>query len=467
MKRRNFLQALSASLGAGMAPALMTGSARAQSAGYRALVCIFLHGGNDGTNTIVPRDATRYAQYAAVRRQLALPASSLVPLGTDWGLHPALAGLSTAWAEQALAPVFNVGPLFQPLTRDDYLNASARGKTLPQSLFSHYHQQLLWETSHHDVSRRSGWGGRAAATRAGLVMAGAGNSRFGLTEQATPVVFPGPGAVFGLQGYWLGPNAARLSALQALHQEAGDLALHNAYAKSQRDALALADQLGPILRINPKDNPGEPINAAFAPVTDSGGYLYSSLARQLYQIAKLIEYRASLPATVGNASGHIYFATLDGFDTHANQIGADVFGGDHASLLRTLGDAMGAFYQATKVLGLADSVATFTQSDFGRTFAINASRGTDHGWGGHQLVMGGGVMGNATYGTYPSLVLGGPDDAGGPVWEQQGRWIPTASVDQYAATLLRWWGLDEAQLGALLPNLQNFGSARSLGFMRA
>lgn len=467
MNRRNFFQAAAAFLGMGALPALMTGAARAQSTGYRALVCIFLRGGNDGTNTIVPRDATRYNQYAAVRKQLALPVSALVPLGTDWGLHPALSALSTAWAEQALAPVFNVGPLFQPLTRDDYLNARALGKTVPQSLFSHYHQQLLWETSHHDVSRRSGWGGRAAATRAGLVMATSGTSRFGLTEQATPVVVPAPGAVFGLQGYWAGPNAARLSALQALHQEASEQVLHQAYARNQLDAMVLADQLGPILRINPKDNPGEAINAAFAPVTDSGGYLNSNLARQLYQIAKLIEYRASLPTSVGNAAGHIYFATLDGFDTHANQIGTDVYGGDHAALLRTLGNAMGAFYQATKTLGMAADVTTFTQSDFGRTFTPNASRGTDHGWGGHQLVMGGSVIGNATYGTYPTLVLGGPDDAGGPVWEQQGRWIPTASVEQYAATLLRWWGLDESQLTTLLPNLANFGSARSLGFLQA
>lgn len=466
MNRRNFLQAAAASLGAGVVPALLSGAVQAQSSGYRALVCIFLRGGNDGTNTIVPRDTTRYNQYAAVRRQLALPASALLPLNADWGLHPALTGLSTAWSEQALAPVFNVGPLFQPLTREDYLNARMTGKTVPQSLFSHYHQQLLWETSHHDVSRRSGWGGRAAATRTGLVMAGAGNSRFGLTEQATPVVFPGPGAVFGLQGYWSGPSAARLSALQALHQEASEHVLHQAYARHQLDAMALADQLGPILRINPRDNPSEPINAGFASVTDSGGYLYSNLARQLYQIAKLIEYRASLPPSVGQGSGHIYFAILDGFDTHAHQIGTDVYGGDHAALLRTLGDAMGAFYQATRLLGLADSVTTFTQSDFGRTLLPNASRGTDHGWGGHQLVMGGSVIGHATYGTYPSLVLGGPDDAGGPAWEQQGRWIPTASVDQYAATLLRWWGLDESQLNALLPNLVNFGSARSLGFLR-
>ncbi len=467
MNRRNFLQAAAASLGAGVVPALFTGGARAQSSGYRALVCIFLYGGNDSTNTLVPRDATRYAQYAAVRKHLALPASSLLPLNADLGLHPALAGLSAAWTEQALAPVFNVGPLFQPLTRAEYLNARALGKTVPQSLFSHHHQQLLWETSHHDASRRAGWGGRAAALRAGLVMSGASNSRFGLTEQATPVVFPAPGAVFGLQGYWGGPNAARRSALQALHEEASEQALHGAYARHQRDALALAEQLGPILRINPKDHPGEPINPAFASVTDAAGRLTTDLARQLYQIAKLIGYRASLPPAVGQASGHLYFAALGGFDTHGNQVGSDALNGDHAGLLRTLGDAMGAFYQATKALGVAGQVTTFTQSDFGRTFMPNASRGTDHGWGGHQLVMGGSVAGQATYGTYPTLVLGGPDDAGGPAWEQQGRWIPSASVEQYAATLLRWWGLDETQLSTLLPNLVNFGSARSLGFLRA
>lgn len=466
MQRRHFLRAATASLGAASMPALLTSVAHAQSSDYRALVCIFLYGGNDGTNTIVPRDATRYQQYAQVRRHLALPESSLVPLGTDWGLHPALSGLSTAWAEQALAPVFNVGPLFQPLTRAEYLNAVALGKTVPQSLFSHHHQQLLWETAHHDASRASGWGGRAAATRGGLVMSGANPSRYGLTEQATPVVFPAPGAVFGLQGYWGGPNSARYSALQSLHAEASAQTLHQAYASRQRESIQLADQLGGILRINPKDNPGESINPAFAPVTDGAGRLTTDLAKQLYQIAKLIEYRSTLPANLGSGGGHVYFAAINAFDTHGSQIGTDVLSGDHARLLRTLGDAMGAFYQATKTLGLAANVTTFTQSDFGRTFTPNGSRGTDHGWGNHHLVMGGSVAGQATYGTYPTLELGGPDDAGGPAWAHQGRWIPTTSVDQYAATLLRWWGLGDAQLDALLPNLVNFGSARDVGFLR-
>ncbi|AEG91442.1 DUF1501 domain-containing protein [Ramlibacter tataouinensis] len=461
MQRRQFLSAAGASLAAGLAS-----PARAQSTDYRALVCIFLYGGNDGMNMVVPRDAGRHGQYAAVRKALALPQGSLVPLGADYGLHPSMAALAPAWAAQSLAPVFNVGPLYQPLTRDEYLNHKARGKTVPESLFSHHHQQLLWETAHHDASRLSGWGGRAAAARSGTVMAGGGNGRFGLTEHQAALVFPAPGAAFGLEGWFGNQNAARLAALRTLHAESSEQILHNAYAGRQREAMALADQLGPTLRINPKDNPGEAINSAFAPLIDAQRALTTPLARQLYQIAKLIEYRANLPAGLGG-SRHIYFATLGGFDTHGNQIGTDVLQGTHANLLKTLADAMAAFHAATEDLGLAANVTTFTQSDFGRTFAPNSSRGTDHAWGNHQLVLGGAVIGNATYGRYPELALGGPDDAGQAQWERLGRWVPTASVDQYAATLLRWWGLGEGQIDGVLPNLRNFGSARGLNFLRA
>jgi uncharacterized protein (DUF1501 family) len=465
MQRRHFLWSTAATMAGAAVPSLLPGAVQAQSSDYKALVCIFLYGGNDGMNMVAPRDATRYSQYAGVRGALALPQGSLVPLGTDYGLHPSMAALSTAWADKALAPVFNVGPLFQPLTKDEYRNFQARGKTIPESLFAHNHQQTLWETGYHDVSRRTGWGGRAAQARSSLVVAAAGNGRFGLADMQAPLVVPGPGAIFGLEGPFSGQNAARRTALMALHADASPQLMHGAFAGQQRDAFAVADRLAATVRINPRDNPGEAINAAFAPVTDAGRNLTTGLAKQLYQIAKLIEYRSSAPPAVGNTR-HIYFASLGGFDTHGNQVAGNAMQGDHAGLMKTLADAMGAFYQAIKDLGLASNVTAFTQSDFGRTFAPNSSLGTDHAWGNNQLVMGGAVNGNASYGAYPELVLGGPNDVGESQSERQGRWIPTASVDQYAATLLRWWGLADNQIDSVLPNLRNFGSARSLGFMK-
>jgi uncharacterized protein (DUF1501 family) len=200
------------------------------------------------------------------------------------------------------------------------------------------------------------------------------------------------------------------------------------------------------------------IDTAFASLI-SGGNVVAGLPRQLYQVAKLIAANATVQ---GNRQ--IYFAQLGGFDTHGNQIGADSLVGQHANLLKSVGDALACFYNAMKALGMADAVTAFTQSDFGRTFTINNSSGTDHAWGNNHLVVGGAVRGGLTYGTYPQLVLGGPDDVGQDSWELQGRWIPTTGVDQYAATLLGWFGASEGQLDAVLPNLRNF-TTRRLGFL--
>jgi uncharacterized protein (DUF1501 family) len=468
LQRRNLLlSTLSASLGAASLPALMSASAQAQTGGYKALVCIFLYGGNDGLNSITPRDSTRYAQYSSVRGNLALPQGSLVALNADYGLHPALSALSTAWNDGAMAPLFNVGPLYEPLTKDQYRNARAQGKTIPDNLFSHSDQQNLWENGRHEVTERTGWGGRAAVLSNTVVMSMGGNARFGLSDQGAPLVFPGPGSTFGVDSWGWDPDNKRRNALTALYADASTNALHGAYAKQIRDAVDLSAALGATLKINPKDNPSEPINAAFkgAGLIDGNNKLTSGLAGQLYQIAKLIEYRAGLPAGIGQGK-HIYFAQLGGFDTHGDQVmSSDVLGGTHARLLKQLGDASAGFYAAIKALGLSSNVTTFTQSDFGRTFKPNSSYGTDHAWGNNHLIMGGAVKGSTTYGTYPTLTLGGPDDVGLQDWEKQGRWIPKTSVDQYAATLLRWWGLNDAQLGSVLPNLKNF-SQSDIGFMK-
>jgi uncharacterized protein (DUF1501 family) len=471
--RRDFLRrttALSGSLGlAGLGGlAALAPMHTARAADYKALVCVFLYGGNDGCNTIVPTDATRHGQYSAVRGALALPRGSLLSLaGSDFGLHPSLSALTPVWAEGKLAPLFNVGPLYAPLAKAEYRSAGAGSVMVPDNLFSHSDQQLLWESGTTDAQARTGWGGRAAqrlATTNPVISLG-GNGRFGLSSSAVPLVLPEPGDTFGAYSLqpsdlaWT-PMRARKDAIDAMYAQSADLTLATAFQAQQRDAFAISERLGPLVKRAPGEaGSSSAIDAAFAPIT-SGGRITTPIGRQLYQTAKLIDARATV-----QGERQIFFAQQGGFDTHGNQIAGAAQDGEHARLLKSLGDAMACFHNAMKGIGLADSVTLFTQSDFGRTFKPNSSNGTDHAWGNHHLVLGGAVRGGRTYGTYPTLALGGPDDVGEQSWEQQGRWIPTTSVDQYAATLLAWFGADAGALDAVLPNLRNFGSARNLGFV--
>jgi len=458
---------LAGALGAGSLSNLLLGARPAYAADYKALVCVFLYGGNDGFNTIVPND-TRYTQYANVRQGLAIPKANLVNLaGINYGLHPSLAALSTAWTDGKLAPVFNLGTLNSPLTKDQYRAAAASSDLIPDNLFSHSDQQILWETGTSDSLTRTGWGGRAseALATANPVISVAGSTRFGLSSAQTPLVLPDPGATFGaynLQPGDLGnaSNAARKKAIDALYAQAQDAALADAYAAAQRNAFSVSDRLAATVLVTPGGSGSlAAIDSAFAPLI-SAGKLTTGLAKQLYQVAKLI-------AANGTVQGNrqIFFASVDSFDTHANQIiGGAPTTGQHADLLKEVGDAMGAFYAAMKNLGMADAVTAFTQSDFGRTFTPNNTNGTDHAWGSNHLVIGGAVKGGASYGTFPTLTLGGPDDVGKDSWELQGRWIPTTSVDQYAATMLGWFGASDAQLSTVLPNLKNF-TVKKLGFL--
>jgi uncharacterized protein (DUF1501 family) len=458
---------LAAALGAGSLGNLMT-MRPAHAADYKALVCVFLYGGNDGMNMIVPTDSARYAQYAGVRGALAIPQSSLVPLGgVGFGLHPALSALAPAWAQGSLAPVFNLGTLVQPITKAQYRAASANSAMLPDSLFSHSDQQTLWETGTSSSLTRTGWGGRASEALATVnpVISVAGTSRFGSSSTQAPLVLPGPGSVFGAYGLqatdtWA-PQLARQAAVASLYAEPQEVDLGDAYAAAQRNAFAVSSRLAPIVGTAPGSASAvAAIDAAFAGIT-SAGKVTTGLGNQLYELAQLIAGNATV-----QGSRQIFFASMGGFDTHGAQVvSGNPTQGAHAALLQQLGDALGAFQAALKALGLDGAVTTFTQSDFGRTFAPNSSNGTDHAWGNQHLVMGGAVKGGATYGTYPDLVLGGANDVGQDPWELQGRWIPTSSVDQYAATLLSWFGASDSQLNSVLPNLGNYGSARSLGFV--
>ena len=459
---------LAGALGAGSLGNLLLNARPAYAADYKALVCIFLYGGNDGMNMIVPSDAARHGQYAAVRAGLAIPRASLLPMGSvPFGMHPSLSALSKVWNDGKLAPVFNLGPLFQPLTKAQFRAAAPNSETVPDSLFSHSDQQTLWESGTTDSLARTGWGGRASESLGTVnpVISVAGSARFGLSTLQTPLVLPEPGDTFGAYGLQAGdtwaPQLARKAAIDALYAQAQDSALGDAYTAAQRNAFTMSERLGALVKVKPGDAEALPmIDAAFAPIIVNGK-ISTGLGNQLYQLAKLIAGNATVQ---GNRQ--LFFASMGGFDTHEGQsITGSPTEGHHARLLKQLGDAMGAFYTALKNLGLSNAVTTFTQSDFGRTFAPNNSTGTDHAWGNQHLVMGGAVKGGATYGTYPDLVLGGANDVGVDAWELQGRWIPTTAVDQYAATMLGWFGASDTQLAAVLPNLRNFGAARKLGFL--
>ena len=284
LKRRRLMKmgagggaTLAAALGAGTLGNLL--SVRpAWAADYKALVCIFLYGGNDGMNMIVPNDTARYNQYAAVRKGLAIPKANLVSLGgVNFGLHPALSALGGAWGDGRLAPVFNVGPLVQPLTKAQYRAAAANADILPDSLFSHSDQQILWETGSADSLTRTGWGGRASEALATVnpVISVAGSARFGLSSLQTPLVLPGPGSTFGAYGLQAtdtsAPDVARKAAIDALYAQSQEVDLGTAYTAAQRNAFATSARLGALVKTKPGDADAvAAIDAAFAPITSGG-----------------------------------------------------------------------------------------------------------------------------------------------------------------------------------------------------
>lgn len=443
--------------------ALPTSMAQATSA-YKALVCVFLSGGNDGLNTVVPIDA-RYGDYQRVRAGLALPQASLLPLdGVPYGLHPSLAALQPIWNAGQMTAVFNVGPLMRPFeSKADFLAAyRARGQAIPPRLFSHADQQVLWQAVDGESISRSGWGGRAAQVlgAAQPVMSLGGNAHFGRSNARSAWVLPRPGAMFQIGGVqspqWL-HEVKRRAAFEALYRKQNyPSELMDVFARQEIEAMAVSDSLSGTLRTLPIDlSENDPVRDAFAALTRADGRsLKTKLAEQLFQVAKLIRQGQST-----GQGAQLYFVEAAGYDTHANQLR------EHAALLRELGDGLAAFQRAVARLGLAESVTTFTASDFGRTVVPNSSAGTDHAWGNHHLVLGGAVRGKMTHGVYPSLELGGPDDVGEWPWERQGRWIPSTSVERYAQALLSWWGMGAAQVAAVLPNLGRFASAPALSML--
>ncbi|MBK7593617.1 MAG: DUF1501 domain-containing protein [Betaproteobacteria bacterium] len=449
MNRRDFLRRSGALTAAGLAGSLdlVSLSAHAQAAAdYRALVCIFLFGGNDGNNLLLPADSAGYAQYAAVRGAgsgIALTQAELLPiqpanLDTPFGLHPALKELQPLFAGGQLAAIANVGTLTQPTSKAQYA-AGVR----PDSLYSHSDQQNQWQTSIASGTARTGWGGRLAdvlAPQAGgafpVITSTAGVTLFVTGTASRPLAIPVTGG-FGLSGYNNTPAAkARLAALNSLLAiDRGNTFVDAASAITEQ-AIALSATVNPILTST---------TSAVAPLFAGQS---SSIARQLLAVARMIEARAAT-----GARRQIFFVSLGGFDTHANQLATQ------QTLFGQLSPAWKAFYDATVQLGVAQQVTSFTLSDFGRTFKPAAGGGSDHAWGNHHLVLGGAVKGGMLYGRYPTLALAGPDDA-----EREGRWIPTTAVDQYGATLAKWLGASTADLAQVFPNLARF-PVDNLGFL--
>jgi uncharacterized protein (DUF1501 family) len=447
MKRRNFLAHAGALAGTAALGQMGLFAARAAPADdYKALVCIFLVGGNDSNNMVVPIDTAGYANYALVRSDLALPQAQLLPLqeaggALRYGFHPALAGLQGLWTAGNLAVVANVGTLVQPLTKAQYLSNSTQK---PATLFSHIDQQHEWQTANASTSSSTGWGGRlsdqlnalnANASVPPMISTG-GNNLFVTGAASQALVIPTSGS-FGLSGFSNSSgDAARRSALVSLLGVDRDADLSTAAQDVMTSALSSSATLNPIL------------TATNATVAQRFTGLSSSIASQLLAIAKVIEARAAL-----GAQRQVFLATLGSFDTHTNEIATQ------QTLFSQLDPALAAFHGAMSDIGAANNVTSFTLSDFSRTFAPNTGGGSDHAWGSHHLVIGGAVHGGQLFGVMPTLALSGPDDEGG-----QGRWIPTIAVDQYAATLATWFGADAAALQTILPNLPAF-SPSGLGFI--
>jgi uncharacterized protein (DUF1501 family) len=430
--------------------------AAAPEAEYRALVCVFLSGGNDSNNNVIPNYDEGYNQYAAARgtQGLAIPRANLLPVtppsmgGQVYGFHPSMTDMHTLWGQGKLAVVCNVGSLAQPITRAQYQSGAPR----PYQLFSHSDQVEQFRTAISSYKSTTGWGGRTADRTNGLnvgaaipmITSVAGTTVFNTGNSTSPlIVSPSPtplNQVLALNGFGTAADElARRTAMNNIRQQ--DLnytMIQNASIETQK-ALNVSAQLSqdPALTVN-------------IPAT--------TLGNQLRQVAKLMKFRTQL-----NMSRQIFYVQLSGFDTHTGEMTG------HGNLWTQVSQALKAFYDETVAQGIASQVTTFTVSDFNRTFnpaGTGANAGSDHAWAGHHFVMGGAVLGGDFYGKpttngtfFPTLVNSGPDDA-----ESRGRFIPSVSIEQYAATLARWYGLADIDIPLVFPNIVNF-SGSNLGFL--
>lgn len=409
---------------------------------YRALVCVFLFGGNDSFNMLAPRSDPEYNVYALSRQNLAVAKTDLLPItplsqdGAQYGLHPTMGGVQALFESARVAFIANVGPLIEPTTKDQYLNSSV---ALPPRLFSHNDQQDQWNSLRGRTPGKTGWAGRVAdllrqhvaEQQLGTNVSLSGNTSLQTADETVAYTMGpnGPQPFQGLGNADRGPQR-RLAFEQVLSADYDSMYVR-AFRDIQQRAVETADRV---------------VKALASAQTLSTAMPESPLGQQLNTVAKLISVRERL-----QLQRQIFFVATGGFDTHDEQLER------HPPLLADISESISAFYHATVELGVSSNVTTFTQSDFGRTLTSNGD-GTDHGWGGVQLVAGDAVRGREMYGAYPLLEIDGPDDV------RRGRLIPGVSADQYAATLAKWIGVPESDLTHVAPNLDNF-TQRDLGFL--
>jgi uncharacterized protein (DUF1501 family) len=432
--------------------ATMAEAAAATASDYKALVCVFLYGGNDYGNTLIPVDTNHYPLYKAQRPALAISAEALAattlspiapPLDRNgepysYALAPGLLPLMPLWQAGQMAVMLNVGTLIQPTTKAQYLAKSVK---LPPKLFSHNDQQAYWQASAPEGAP-SGWGGRIGD----LLQSGNGLSTFTCVNVSGNAVFVSGGnaaqyqvstsgsvAINGIKSALYGSTVAS-DALRTLLTNPRSNWFEAEYGRVSRRSIDANEVLSKALA-------GAP---SFATNFPSG----NSLADQLKLVARMI-----VSADAIQAKRQVFFVSLGGFDNHDGILTV------HPGLMDKVGQALSAFYSVLSAQGVAQQVTSFTSSDFGRTLAGN-NDGSDHGWGSMHFVVGGAVRGQRFYGTAPIVANNGADDVG------QGRLLPSTSVDQYAATLAKWFGLSDSQLLDILPSLVNFNaSQRTLGFV--
>jgi uncharacterized protein (DUF1501 family) len=454
LNRRSFLKqnlALASCLASGFN--VLNGTRAAHAAnidGYKALVCVYLAGGNDSFNMFAPASAAAHADYANARQFLAIPRAQLLPVspaaysdGADYGFHPSMTRSKNLFDQGSLAVIANVGTLTNPITKEQY---ESQSRSIPAQLFSHNDQTSLWMAGNANQGTGRGWAGKlmdllytnsASAPRPSPSISVAGNNLWQTGNVRSFEISAG-----GIDSPYLPYHEGAIKLDDAYAAEfqrsaASSHKLISEHAGIQSRAIEFGALVGSAL--------------SFAP-TFSQAFGNGELQKQLEMVAKLIAVRDRLDT---NIQRQVFFVQLGGWDTHGSQVEDNA--GSHANLLARLDQSLGAFDAALVELGLQNQVTTFTATEFGRSLTPNGS-GSDHGWGGHSLVMGGAVNGNDIYGTMPQLSFDSIDAI------ENNRIIPTSSVDQYGATMARWFGLNASELNSVFPNLQNFASS-DLGFM--
>ena len=455
LRRREFLRrAVALSAFGTAAPLLATltrfgiASAATAPAGYKALVCVFLYGGNDYGNTLVPYDQASYNAYSSNRQALATPRDQLaataltpsvaLPNARSMALAPQLAPLKPMFDAGRLGVMLNLGNLVQPTTLAQY---QARSVPLPPKLFSHPDQTNVWQEAAPE-NLNTGWGGRISdllmssntyptftcvnVTQNAIFMAGQQVDQYQISSA-------GPTAINGLNRSIYGASGVSTALRTLITTPRSQWFEQDLNQIASRSIDAQAASATALAAVPPFATPYDSTN---------------SLAMQLQMVARIIAARTAL----GNGR-QVFFVSLGGFDLHDNLVA------QHPVVLGKVASALASFYNTTVELGVANQVTAFTSSEFGRTLTSNGD-GSDHGWGSHHFVLGGAVNGGRYWGQLPEVSVNGPDDVG------QGRLLPTTSVDQLAATLGTWMGLSDTDLATVLPQIGNY-STRNLGFMGA